>query len=168
MKHIPFGDIPSLVAKAGSAGNGSTSSQTLTMNKFLFYINGDKVELNSTDLTPTTLLKVNGKQEHFGDLTPQQQQELQTTMQSVPQVDMQSLIAKAMSDGNGGPSVHVFVAKSLAFDINGDRIELNVTTLTPDTLLKVNGKEERFGDLTPQQQKQVRENLQQARKHFGG
>ena len=165
MKHIPFGDIQGLVAKAGGGG---TANQMLTMDKLLFYINGDKVELNSTDLTPTTLLKVNGKEGRFGDLTPQQQQELQTTMKSVPQVDIPSLIAKAMSDGNGGPSVHVFIAKSFAFDINGDRIELNGIALTPDTLLKVNGTQERFGDLTPQQQKQIRENLQQARKHFGG
>ena len=157
LKNIPFGEIQGLVAKAASGGSGSTSDPAFTTNKFLFYINGDKIELTSTALTPSTLLKVNGKQERFGDLTPQQQQELQTTMKSVPQVDIQSLVAKAMSDGNGGSSVHVFVAKSFAFDINGDRVELTGTDLTPDTLLKVNGKEGRFGDLTPQQQRQLQE-----------
>ena len=159
MKHIPLGDIQGLVAKAMSDGNGSASNPAFTMDKFLFYINGDKVELSSADLTPTTPLKVNGKEERFGDLTPQQQQELQTTMKSVPQVDLPSLVAKAMSDGNGGPSVHVFIAKSVAFDIGGDHFELTGTALTPDTLLKINGKQERFGDLTPEQQKQVRHEL---------
>ena len=40
-------------------------------------------------------------------------------------------------------------------NINGDKIELNTAALKPDTRVKVNGKEKRFGDLTPQKQKQL-------------
>ena len=117
------------------------------MTKILLNINGDKIELSGTDLKPDTRLKVNGKEVRFGDLTAQQQKELSEAV---------SLIH--LPDGKSASNVTIVKTSQtkILLDINGDKIELNGTDLKPDTHLKVNGKEARFGDLTPAQQQQIK------------
>ena len=146
--------------------NQPPTAPVLSTMAILLDIDGDKIELSGTGLTPDTLLKVNGKEGRFGDLTPQQQKQLRKAVKDIPAVDIQSLVNEAMSKtsnggaangGNSDPTVQVFHAMTFRLDLNGDKVELHSTDLTPDTPLKVNGKEGRFGDLTPQQQKQLQE-----------
>ena len=40
-------------------------------------------------------------------------------------------------------------------NINGSKIALSTTDLKPDTIVRVNGVDGRFGDLTPKQQQQI-------------
>jgi hypothetical protein len=49
----------------------------------------------------------------------------------------------------------VTTSMKILLDINGDNFELHSTNLTPDTPITVNGKEGRFGDLSPQQQQRL-------------
>ena len=137
----------------------------------LMNINGDKIELNTTDLKPDTLVKVNGKEGRFGDLTPLQQKQLQEAIakvhiEAIPGGDGQHNVKVMVRKGDGPDGAkfsRVIVSKSdmkMVLNINGDKIELNGTDLKPDTRLKVNGKEGRFGDLTPLQQKQLAEAVQ--------
>jgi len=142
--------------------------------KMVLNINGDKIELNGTDLKPETRLKVNGKEGRFGDLTPLQQKQL---AEAVQKAHIKTIL---MGDGaaNAGFIVHkgdgpdgakfstIMISKDggtkIMLNINGDKIELNGTELKPDTHLKVNGKEGKFGDLTPLQQKQLQEAITKA------
>lgn len=129
------------------------------VTRILLNIKGDKIELNTTDVTPDTLVKVNGKEGRFGDLNPQQQKELQEAVHSIHVAGVHHKVKVHVEKGDHTISVnrHKDGKTKIMLTINGDKIELNSSELTPDTRLKVNGKEGRFGDLTPKQQKQLQE-----------
>lgn len=126
-------------------------------------INGDQIELHTTDLTPDTIVKVNGKEGRYGDLTPLQQKQLAEAVQNA---SAKSILHRVLVSHSGAGDVKTLsldrVGTTVLLNINGDKIELHTTDLKPDTLVKVNGKEGRFGDLTPLQQKQLAEALSAA------
>ena len=128
------------------------------VTKILLKINGDKIELNTTDLKPDTLVKVNGKEGRFGDLTQAQQKELSEAVSAIHTAgDKHGVIVK-VKQGTDGKSIKVLKSgkTKISLNINGDKIEFSTTDLKPDTRLKVNGKEGRFGDLTQAQQQQIK------------
>jgi autonomous glycyl radical cofactor GrcA len=142
-------------------------------------INGDTIELNTTDLTPDTTVTVNGKQGRFGDLTPKQQEQLQQAVKKVHIATVQvgdgqhnvKVLMRDGADGGGADFSKVMVsdggAMKILLNINGDKIELNTTNLTPDTPVTVNGKQGRFGDLTPKQQEQLQQAIKKVHIHVG-
>ncbi len=142
------------------------------VTKIKLNIHGDKIELNSTNLKPDTLLKVNGKEGRFSELTPQQQKELQQALKNVHVTKSKHNIEVRMHEGDAPGSANsskVIVSKGattkIVMSINGDKIELNTIELTPDTSVKVNGKAGRFGDLTPKQQEQLQEAVKSVHIH---
>lgn len=150
---------------ADTPASGSTTVQTTqafrTM-KIILDFNGDKIELDTIDVTPSTPVTVNGKRGLFGDLTPTQQQQLRQALQAVPPIDVTTITTEAVNAAKAGgmkPGVSVTKAMRIILNINGDRVELDGTNLTPDIPVTVNGKSGRFGDLTPTQQQQLRQAL---------
>jgi beta-lactamase regulating signal transducer with metallopeptidase domain len=130
--------------------------------KVMVNIKGDKIELSTTELKPDTRLKVNGKEGRFADLTPKQQQELRDVLKALPARGAMHKVTVKMLSGTDlktidGTNVKVFKtgAMKVLLNINGDKIELTGTELKPETRVTVNGKEGRFGDLTPKQQEQL-------------
>jgi beta-lactamase regulating signal transducer with metallopeptidase domain len=183
---VPFGDgqqtMKVFVQKVDGSDSAGTSKFTIVksgVTKILLNINGDKIELNTTDLKPDTLVKVNDKEGRFGDLTPQQQKELRQALKkvhvtSVHVGDGQHNVKVLMRDGadaNGADFSKVTVSDGgvmkILLNINGDKIELNTTNLTPDTPVTVNGKQGRFGDLTPKQQQELQQAIQKVQIHVG-
>jgi hypothetical protein len=150
---------------ADASGSGPTTvqtTQTFKTMKIILDINGDKIELGTTDLTPGAAVTVNGKSGLFGQLTPTQQQQLRQALQSLPPLDITTITTDAVNAAKAGdmkPGVSIVKTWVLLVNINGDKVELNSTSLTPDTPVTVNGKSGRFGDLTPTQQQQLRDAL---------
>lgn len=150
---------------ADAPGTGSTTvqaTQSFKTMKVILDINGDKIELGTTDVTPNTVVTVNGKPGLFGQLTPTQQQQLRQALQAVPPIDITTITTEAVNAvkaGNMKPGVSVVKTTRIMLNINGDRVELDGANLTPDTPVTVNGKSGRFGDLTPTQQQQLRDAL---------
>jgi autonomous glycyl radical cofactor GrcA len=123
-----------------------------------------RVYFASPTLTPNTTVKVNGVAGRFGDLTPQQQTQLKEAVAKIPALPESGTrviaVATAHAASKGGPhSMTVQVSQNstkIMLDINGDKIEVEGTELTPDTMVKVNGKNTRFGDLNATQQEQLK------------
>ena len=128
------------------------------VTKILLNINGDKIELSTTELKPDTLVKVNGKEGRFGDLTAQQQKELSEAVSAIHMTKTKQSVRVDVKQGTDGKSIKILKSgkTKISLNFNGDKIELDTTDLKPDTRLKVNGKEGRFGDLTQAQQQQIK------------
>jgi beta-lactamase regulating signal transducer with metallopeptidase domain len=135
-------------------------SEVTTVTKVQVNIKGDKIELATTTPTADTPLKVNGQEKRFGDLTAQQQKELTQALKAVHVRTGRHRVNVKVHKGANSTSVDVKQngetrVLKIRLNLHGDKIEFNTVTLTPDTLVTVNGKEGRFGDLTAQQQKEL-------------
>jgi len=125
--------------------------------KISLNIKGDSIELDSTNLTPDTIITVNGRQGRFGDLTPTQQQELKQAIKALPNLGAQSFAAVITDLPTIALTPRIPQSAKTLLNINGDSIEFKGIALAPDTAVKVNGQQKRFGDLTPAQQQQLRQ-----------
>ena len=141
---------------------GGTDVATVPSLRIAQDIKGAKIELDAIDrdnLAPDTTVTVNGKAQRMSDLTESEQAELKRAFAAIPALPTATL-GEAGKTSKGDILFQATQDMRIVMDINGDKIELDTDKLAPDTVVKVNGKSTRFGDLTPTQQKQLQEKVE--------
>lgn len=135
------------------------ANSVMTNSKILFRNNGEEIALNSIDLTQRVILKpdtqvtVNGKAKRFDELTEAQQEQMQRIVKELPATDVSALFAKAVGQVGSATST----TTKIRVNTNGETLEVNTAVLTPDTPVLVNGKSQRFGDLSEEQQHRLKQ-----------
>ncbi|MCW3058242.1 MAG: hypothetical protein JWQ02_63 [Capsulimonas sp.] len=77
---LPATAVTSIISTDSLKDDGKPGVKIFSTQQISMDINGSKIELSTTDLKPTTPVKVNGVTGRFGDLTPKQQQQIRESL----------------------------------------------------------------------------------------
>lgn len=143
-------EVKKPAAPAKKAKRTKVVNKIVKKTKIAIGINDKKYVLTTFDLTPDTHLKVNGKDTRFGDLSEAEQQEIRKAVDGA-----------RSAQGEQTPGIHT--QTRIVMKTDAKTYELTSFDLTPETHLKVDGKETRFGDLSEAEQQQIRHGVEKAR-----
>jgi hypothetical protein len=118
-------------------------------------VNGDGIRFSDAKITPYAVLQTKGAQKQLGELSPEQQVVVRQVIHGLPRPDVRTVVNEMIDSANTGdenPQIRVHTLTKTTLDMNGSKIELANSGLTPDIVVELNGKQERFENLPRAQQ----------------
>ena len=140
------------------------STRFVRSTKIVLNFNGEKMELDTAELTPATPVRVNGRPTRFGALSPKQQQRLKMALKAIPEPGDVEFTDPSAQVIPGGTKVSPDATSSttrlremtrLIFKSHENKVEMDTAAPTPDTPVRLNGRVTRFGDLPRRMQQMI-------------